>query len=291
MGRILTATLIVMGLAGLGLVAWVSLHDSSPAPAAPAIVAQAPTPTPPPAPVPQRMVLVAATPLRAGNLIKPADIDEKSFPVSQIPAGASDSTPQTRSSLFGAMIRRSLAPGEVIMPADVMHAGDHGFLAAVLEPGKRAVTLGADALSSDLDLVFPGDRVDAILIQQADPGPGVSAAKRVFGNTVLSDARVLAVDQQMLDGSSADKSAPKARSVTLEVTPAQATELAVATRLGKLSLSVRSSDRTKTDAGPGASTVTYAGDVSPALAKGTAPPPPRVVRVWQGSGDGKEYQY
>ena len=110
MGRILTAALIVIGLSGLGMIAWVSLRDSSTPEVAAAAAAAAPAP-----PV-TRAVLVAAGPLRAGNLIKPADLEEKTLPVDQIAFGASDSSPQTRSSLFGAMIRRSLAPGEVITP-------------------------------------------------------------------------------------------------------------------------------------------------------------------------------
>ena len=284
MGRLLTAALITMGLVGLALVAWVSLHDSSPA--APGPVAQTP-------PAIERKVLVAAGPLRPGNLIKPADLDEKSFPANQIPALASDSTPQTRSSLFGAMVRRSLAPGEVILPEDVMHSGDHGFLAAVLQPGMRAMTLGADALASDIDLVVPGDHVDVILIQQAD-GTGVAAANRVFGNTVLNDIRILAVDQQLMHGATSDdKTVPKAsRTVTVEVTPDQATRLAVASHLGKLSFSVRATDRSAADVAPtGPTPTTWAGDVSPGLNKGPPPSQSRVVHVYAGSSDGKEYQF
>jgi pilus assembly protein CpaB len=287
MGRLLTAALIAMGLAGLGLVAWVSLRDNGPVP----VEAQAAAPAPA-TPVAQRVVLVAAGPLRAGNLIKPADLDEKSMPADQVPAGASASTPQTRSQLFGAMIRHSLGQGEVILPDAVMRAGDHGFLAAVLQPGMRAMTLGAESLTSDLDLVFPGDHVDVILIQQADAA-GVAAARRVFGNTVLSDVRVLAVDQQMLDGAAADKAIPKgARTVTVEVTGDQATRLAVAMHLGKLSLSVRASDRTKTvadTAGPAGTT--WAGDVAPGLSKGSAPVQNHTVRLFSGTADGKEYQF
>jgi pilus assembly protein CpaB len=284
MGRFLTAALIAMGLAGLGLVAWVSLRDNGQVP-----VAEAPAPAPVTA---QRVVLVAAAPLQAGALIKPTDLDEKSLPADQIPAGASASSPQARSQLFGAMIRHSLGQGAVILPEDIIRSGDLGFLAAVLQPGMRAVTIGADSLTSDIDLVFPGDHVDVILIQQADTA-GVAAARRVFGNTVLADVRVLAVDQQMIDGTAADKTVPKsARTVTVEVTGEQATRLAVALRLGKLSLSVRSSDRTKLVSDTnGANLTTWAGDVSPGLSKGSAPVQNHTVRVFEGASDGKEFQF
>ncbi len=86
MGRILTIVLITIGTAGLGLVAWISLNDG------PTAVAQAQA-LPPPAPL---VVLVAAGPLRAGNLMKPADLAEKSFPADHLAAGAIESTPQSR---------------------------------------------------------------------------------------------------------------------------------------------------------------------------------------------------
>ena len=295
MGRILTTVLIVIGLAGLGLVAWVSLHDSTPAAPAPAVAAVTAPAAPPPPPA-MRTVLVASAPLRAGNLIKPADLDEKALPTNTLSPDASDSNPQTRSSLFGAMIRRSLAPGEVIMPSDVMRPGDHGFLAAVLQPGMRAMTLGAGSLASDIDLVWPGDHVDLILTQQNEGGHDVAAARRVFGDTVLSDIRVLAVDQQLVEGASADQAIPKgSRTVTVEVTPDEAARLAVAARLGKLAFSIRAADRPTAEAAAAMPTpqTIWAGDVSPGLIGGTPPAPPAhtVVHVWQGSADGKEFHF
>ena len=209
----------------------------------------------------------------------------------QIAFGASDSSPQTRSSLFGAMIRRSLAPGEVITPADVMRPGDHGFLAAVLQPGMRAMTLGADSLASDVDLIWPGDHVDLILTQQSDASQ--SASRRIFGDTVLSDVRVLAVDQQLVEGASSEQPTPKgSRTVTFEVAPAQAARLAVAARLGKLAFSVRAADRPAGDAPPAPTAVTiWAGDVSPGLGNDAAPPKHAVIHLYQGSADGKEFNF
>ena len=282
MGRILTIVLITIGLVGLGLVAWISLNDG------PAVVAQAQA-VPPPALL---AVLVAARPLRAGNLVKPADLAETNVAAARLPPGAIESTPQSRGALFGAMIRRSLAPDEPITAADVMRPGDHGFLAAVLQPGMRAMTLGADVITSEVDLLWPGDHVDLVLTQQADPAKPAPASRKVFGDTVLSDVRVLAVDQQLVEGASADQPIPKAsRTVTVEVAPDQVARLAVAIRLGKLAFAVRPALDTKVGPSAGRATV-WAGDVAPGLLSDAPPPAPhRLMHIWQGAADSKEFQF
>jgi hypothetical protein len=45
----------------------------------------------------------------------------------------------------------------------VVHPGEQGFLAAVLDPGKRAVSIPVDGTSGVAGFVFPGDYVDVIL--------------------------------------------------------------------------------------------------------------------------------
>lgn len=286
MGRILTVMLIVAGLGGLGLVGWVSLQGNE----ASASTAQEAAPS-----AAQRTVLVANAPLRAGALIKPEDLTGQVMPTDQVDPAASDNTPLARSQLYGAMVRHSLAAGDVILPRDVMRPGDHGFLAAVLQPGMRAMTLGAGTLASDIDLIWPGDHVDLILTQMADGSQGNNAARKVFGNVVLMDIRVLAVDQQLIEGASADQPAPKGpRTITVELTPEQAARLAVAMQLGRLSFSVHAADRSAvstTPVTPAAPTTVWAGDVAPGLGRNTAPTTHSTIHVWQGSADGKEFQF
>jgi pilus assembly protein CpaB len=80
--------------------------------------------------------------------------------------------------------------------------------------------------------------------------------------------------------------------VTLEVTEEQAERVSVATRLGRLSLSVRSADGAQRSAHPTVgSNTTWAVDVSPALGSTTPPVADNVIRVYQGGGDVKEFRY
>ncbi len=268
---------IVLGLGGFGLVGWIGLHlPAKP----PAVVASAPSP--------KVQVLVAARALRAGNLLKYDDIQPREMLASAVPAGARTDTPQARAELVGSMVRRSLLPQESLLPADLLRPGDHGFLAAVLRPGMRATTIGVDAVSGTAGLIWPGDHVNVILTEVTDD-PTLPAARRASAGTVLGDVRVIAIDQQLMQGatgSSAEQGT--ARTVTLEVTDVQAERAALAARLGHLSLIVRAAD-----AGPDNPNVkpptTWGGDVSPALNQGRSAG--RVVRIYQGTSDGKELRF
>src|SRR5262249_36181126 len=159
------------------------------------------------------------------------------------------------------------------------------------QPGMRAVTVGVDATTGAAGLIWPGDRVDLILTQTIQD-PSLSLGHRVAAETVLSDVRVIAIDQQLVQGADAAQTDNQARTVTLEVTQEQAVAVSVATRLGRLSLSVRSAD---TPSAPGAKVATrdttWAVDVSPAL--GVAPPPheQNMLRVYSGSGEAKEFKF
>jgi pilus assembly protein CpaB len=277
--RIAFFMLMAVGLLGFGTVAWISTR---PPPAAGA-AAEAPPPT-------TKSVLTAAHPVRAGVLLKPEDLASKAVPVTD-PA-AEDSNPDTadaRRSLVGAMVRRSLSDGDIVRNGDVMRPGDHGFLAAVLEPGMRAVTIAVDNTTGLAGLIWPGDQVDLILTQTIAQ-PNLPIGHQVAAETVLANARVIAIDQQIMQGavSSADS---QAKTVTLEVTEEQAERVSVATRLGRLSLSVRSADGPQHSAHPTNGTnTTWAVDVSPALGSTTPPVTDNVIRVYQGGGDVKEFK-
>jgi pilus assembly protein CpaB len=231
--RVILFSMLTLGIVGGGAVAWIVLAPPAAAPAAAEAAA----------PAVKIPMIVASRSLRAGSLIKPEDLAAKEIAKDDMPNGASLDTPPLRGSLTGAMIRHSLAEGQPILPADVMHPGDHGFLAAVLGPNMRAITVAVDVVSGTAGLIWPGDRVDLILTQ-ALSDPALTAGRKVAAETVLSGARVIAIDQQIVQGQAPDGSVtPANRTATLEVTSAQAERVLVAGHLGNLSLSVLSADR------------------------------------------------
>jgi pilus assembly protein CpaB len=278
--RIALFLLIGLGSAGFAIVGWLGLHNASPA----AEAAAAPR---------NRMVLVAARQLNAGSLLKPDDLMGAEVTDDDPKPGAWSDTQVGRSELVGAMIRRSLAPREVVMPTDVMRPGDHGFLAAVLGAGERAISVGVDAVSGNSGLIWPGDHVDLILTQALDASfapPG----RRIAGETVLHNVRVIAIDQDLVrGGGNSAKENSNNRTVTLEVSPIEAERVSVAVRLGKLSLVVVSADQINEN-NPSApvavsDSITWGGDVSHALRQGGNDR--GTIRVFQGPSDSKEFHF
>ena len=141
------------------------------------------------------------------------------------------------------MVRHQIEPGEPIMHDDIVRPGEHGFLAAVLKPGTRAATIGVDAVSGTAGLIWPGDHVDVILTQKIED-TNTPLGRRVVGETVLQNVRIIAVDQHMTEGvapvSNMAAINAAARTVTIEVMAKDAEKVSVAETLGRLALVVRS---------------------------------------------------
>ena len=138
---------------------------------------------------------------------------------------------------IGGVVRSSIAAGQPITDTRVVKPGDQGFLAAVLQPGMRAVSVAVNAETGLAGFIFPGDRVDVILTHgmQEKDSEGNQYTKRA-SETVLQNVRVLAVDQSMDDQ---NKEVTIAKTATLELLPKQAEILTVTAQLGVLSLSLR----------------------------------------------------
>jgi pilus assembly protein CpaB len=279
---------LLVGLGLLGLVgAFLLSQQQAPAPAP---VVNAP---PPPA-----RILVTARPARAGALLVPEDLESAAIEEEKIPTGAMRDLPGGRLQLRGAMMRRTLSAGEPFMAGDFLSPGDRGFLAAVLEPGMRAVTIGVDAVSGTAGLIWPGDHVD-LLLTQTMQDQSLPTDHRVSGETVMEDVRVIAVDQQLVQGAQSGANGQQAagnRTITLEVSPVDAERVEVAGRIGALALTVHSA--TQPVAAPGEPTVTaeppqpvFAGDVSAALRQHGPSKSGSAVKVFRGTGDPVEYRF
>jgi pilus assembly protein CpaB len=222
-----------------------------------------------PAAVAKQTVLTAAHDLPAATLLRSDDIKWADMAVGQVPAGAIVRSPTTaETDLLGAATSRALKAGEAIPGDVVIRPTEAGFMAAVLTPGMRAISIQIDAAAVGAGLIQPNDRVDVLLTQTLHEG-GSTAALRSVGETILHDLRVIAVDQTHMLGVEQERkatvtTAPRVpQIVTLEVTTQQAEKLMVAHQLGRLQLTLRGLAET-TDAGPPVAP-TYATDVSPAL--------------------------
>jgi pilus assembly protein CpaB len=194
---------------------------------------------PPPRPAPQKSIIVARAAIARGQILKPADLNAQPWPDAAITGDYVVAGTEPAKSLVGAVAREPIAAGEPIIKTKIVVPGDRGFLAAVLQPGMRAVSVPVDATTDVSGFVFAGDRVDILITLPVpqDGATGNSGYQHKAAETVLRDVRVIAIDQHL---DNKDGQAVVARNVTFEVTPKQSEIIAVASEIGKLSLSLRS---------------------------------------------------
>ncbi|THD80522.1 MAG: Flp pilus assembly protein CpaB [Phenylobacterium sp.] len=211
----------------------------------------------PSAPAAGTQVLVAATALPAGAILKPGQARWQAWPAGSSTAGYLTQANTQLDQMNGAVVRTDVDAGEPLTTARIIQPGDRSFLAAVLRPGYRAITVNVTTSTGVAGFVMPGDHVDLLLSLSAGRPDGDHS---VGSGTVLQDVRVLAMDQRGAE--TKDSKDPKKDAVTppqtatLEVTPKGAEIVAVAGQMGLLSLSLRSLAEPRTPA-PLERTVTH----------------------------------
>lgn len=118
-------------------------------------------------------------------------------------------------------------------------------LNAIIERGKRAMTIETDAQSSLGGFLAPGNQVDVIVTIRPDDK---NIGAKWLTDTILQDVKVLAVGDSLRarptgDDGSKKKGKKRGRnrpSVTLELSPSEAEKLALASSKGDLHLVLRS---------------------------------------------------
>jgi len=195
---------------------------------------------------------VAARPLSKGTLAREEDFVVRTASPGQVPAGAIVDTPDAKASLPGSLVRNFLDVGTPVTMQDILRPSDRGFLASVLAPDTRAISIKVDEESGVSGLIRPGDFVDVILTQVFDNKDNKEEAKRALSETVLGNIRVIAIDQEIAQGARQEDAQGKkaaapvvhpggklAQTVSLELAPEQVKRITVARQLGKLSLVIR----------------------------------------------------
>jgi pilus assembly protein CpaB len=192
-------------------------------------------------PTPAKSVLVARSGIQRGQILKPDDLIWQIWPEGALDKNYVLLGTRTPESFAGAVARNPVAGGEPITEAKIVAPGNRGFLAAVLKPGMRAISVPVTVTSGISGFIFPGDQVD-LLITYLVPvttaaSAGGSSYEHKASETVLHDVRVIAIDQRLETKAG---EALVAHTATLEVTPKQSEIIALASEIGKLSLSLRS---------------------------------------------------
>ncbi len=183
-------------------------------------------------------VLVAAKDIALGHRIAAGDLVWQSFPKSGIVEFYTNrvARPGAAEELLGMVARSPFLAGEPVREQRLIKA-DRGFMSVILTPGMRASAVEVKAVSTAGGFILPNDHVDVILTRAA-PKAGNTGGDPYVSETILTNVRVLAVDQQISDGKGEASMLAK-DTVTVEVSPHQAETLAQSTQLGVISLALR----------------------------------------------------
>jgi len=190
-------------------------------------------------PTPAKSVLVARSDIQRGQILKPEDVMWQAWPEGGVDKNYVVLGSRTPESFAGWVARNPVSAGEPITESKIISPSNRGFLAAVLRPGMRAISVPVTITSGISGFIFPGDQVD-LMITYPIPvlnGGNSNAYEHKAAETVLHDVRVIAIDQRL---ESKAGEAVVAHTATLEVTPKQTEVIALASEIGKLSLSLRS---------------------------------------------------
>jgi len=178
-------------------------------------------------------ILVAKRDLHVGTILAPEDTEWRAWPEKGINEAYYRAKKDKKEATFGHVVRLPLTNGEPLTRSSLVSQGQRGFLAAILSPGMRAVTVKLSPTSGIGGFIFPGDRVDVLLTHTIEISRN---EKYQVAETVFQNVRILAVDQK----SASDDKAKISKTATLEVTPKMAEKVAMLANIGTLSLSLRS---------------------------------------------------
>ncbi|AYG68007.1 MULTISPECIES: Flp pilus assembly protein CpaB [unclassified Rhizobium] len=179
-------------------------------------------------------VLVASANLPVGSRLNEKSVQWMAWPEGGVVKGfiTQSERPDALKDLNGAVVRLPIFEGEPIREEKVADSSSR-ILSSLLPAGKRAVATEISVATGAGGFILPNDRVDVIMVRKG-------SQQQLVTETVLSNVRVLAVDQQIEEKQDGSKAAVGA-TATLELTPDQTKVLTVARQMAdRLTLALRS---------------------------------------------------
>ena len=212
---------------------------------------------------PRVALLTTSLAVQPGDFISADALVWKNVKASEAPAGSISTVEGTRrdweKQVIGATVRRAVEAGAALRQEWLLTAGHPGFIAAVLKPGMRAVSIPTSAVASNSGLVTAGDWVDVILTLErksaeamADDKDASAGLTKLAAQTILQKVRVLALNSstagiapaaapasEKKEGAGRQTRRAVYETITLEVTLEDAQRLAVAREVGELQVALR----------------------------------------------------
>src|SRR6266568_6640881 len=139
--------------------------------------------------VPTTKVAVAGHDLAEATTLATEHLVLVDWPIASLPQG----TFADPEKLVGRVIVSKVVKGEPLLDGRLAAAGAGRGLAALLEPGMRAVSVRVDDVVGVAGFIHPGDNVDVIVtMKPREDGTSLPASK-----IILQSIRVLAVGQEL----------------------------------------------------------------------------------------------
>jgi pilus assembly protein CpaB len=221
---------LAVALGAGGIAAYLASGSKEPPPLAPAPVVQIDTVE----------ILVAKGDINMGQVVAATDIQWQVWP-----ASAANNyfvkrrdRPNAVEQLTGSIARSPFVAGEPIREAKLIKANGSGFMAALLPSGMRAISTEISPETGAGGFILPNDRVDVLLTRRDREAEKATGIEAHVSETILTDVRVLAIDQTIEEKNG--QRVVVGKTATLELSPRQAETLAVSRQRGTLSLALRS---------------------------------------------------
>lgn len=180
-------------------------------------------------------IYVALHNINLGDPINAKMLSLQEWPKDKVPRGAISKLED----LEGRRPRTAIFEGEPILEAKLLAPGEVADPIRQIKKGMRLKTIAVDAQKSAAGLLGPGDRVDVQLFVKKDQRTGVNTAK---SKIILQNIRVFAVDQTVQRSPDGSEERTIAKTVSLMLTPEQASKLSLAEKIGEISLIPRNPD-------------------------------------------------
>ncbi|HXH21453.1 MAG TPA: Flp pilus assembly protein CpaB [Dehalococcoidia bacterium] len=204
-------------------------------------------------------VVVAKSDIAARTKITASMVEVKLVNAADVSATAFSDT----AAVIGQVTRFPIAANEQVLSTKLVPLTGTGStvsksLSYAIPPGKRAIAITVDEVTSAGGLILPGDYVDILVVYdidfQSDPRDPSSREKAsaYFIHTLFQDVEVLAVSTTVVDTVASNEATtghrprnseanpnPEAITVTLALSPEDAQKLYLAEKNGYIRLSVR----------------------------------------------------
>jgi len=189
-------------------------------------------------------------------------------------------------SVVGKIAKRDIIEGEQIKASLLMIPGSQKTLSLKIPEGKRAITIPVDKISSIEGMIKPGDSVDIVgSFSIPVPTQGGKTVNQTMVVPMFENVLVLAVGAKVEAVSLGKERKEPPTTITLALTPEQASLITYATEIGKIKLLLRSKFDTQAVFKKEPITIDKLWEKLLGIRQviPTPPPPPKTVEVYKGT--------